>query len=143
MLLLKDCIKNLKAFKAEFGKQYGITKLGIFGSVARQENREDSDIDIVVEVNHPSLRLMYELEEALKDLFGCKVDLIRFRETLRPLFKNNLQKDVIYVWHSDQYEYANIDEEIIVSAINEDLLPLKVYWNNTEKEFAEERQEKQ
>lgn len=97
MLLLKDCIKNLKAFKAEFGKQYGITKLGIFGSVARQENREDSDIDIVVEVNHPSLRLMYELEEALKDLFGCKVDLIRFRETLRPLFKNNLQKDVIYV----------------------------------------------
>ena len=97
MLLLKDCIKNLKAFKAGFGKQYGITKLGIFGSVARQENREDSDIDIVVEVNHPSLRLMYELEEALKDLFGCKVDLIRFRETLRPLFKNNLQKDVIYV----------------------------------------------
>ena len=97
MLLLKDCIKNLKAFKAGFGKQYGITKLGIFGSVARQENREDSDIDIVVEVNHPSLRLMYELEEALKDLFGCKVDLIRFRDTLRPLFKSNLQKDVIYV----------------------------------------------
>ena len=97
MLLLKDCIKNLKAFKAEFGMQYGITKLGIFGSVARQENREDSDIDIVVEVNHPSLRLMYELREALNNLFGCKVDLIRFRETLRPLFKNNLQKDVIYV----------------------------------------------
>ena len=97
MLLLKDCIKNLEVFKAEFGKHFGITKLGIFGSVARQENREDSDIDIVVEVKHPTLRLMYELREALKNLFGCEVDLIRFRDTLRPLFKSNLQKDVIYV----------------------------------------------
>jgi len=40
---------------------------------------------------------MYELKSALKALFGCEVDLVRFRETLRPLFKTNIQKDVIYV----------------------------------------------
>ena len=97
MLVLQDCIKKLSDFKATFSQKYGITKLGIFGSVARRENTEDSDIDIVVEVQKPTLRIMYELNEALIELFNCKVDLVRFRDSLRPLFKSNIQKDVIYV----------------------------------------------
>jgi predicted nucleotidyltransferase len=48
MLVLQDCINKLGAFKQTSGKQFGISKLGIFGSVARQENTEDSDIDISV-----------------------------------------------------------------------------------------------
>ena len=97
MLVLQDCIEKLSAFKREFGRQYGITKLGIYGSVARQENTEDSDIDIVVEVEKPTLSLMYELKEMLKSLFKCEVDLVRFRSTLRPLFRSNILNDVVYV----------------------------------------------
>ena len=97
MLVLQDCVEKLSAFKREFGRQYGITKLGIFGSVARQENTEDSDINIVVEVEKPTLSLMYELKEMLKSLFKCEVDLVRFRSTLRPLFKSNNLNDVVYV----------------------------------------------
>ena len=97
MLVLQDCVEKLSAFKREFGRQYGITKLGIFGSVARQENTEDSDIDIVVEVEKPTLSLMYELREMLKSLFKCEVDLVRFRSTLRPLFRSNILNDVVYV----------------------------------------------
>ena len=97
MLVLQDCIEKLSAFKREFGRQYGITKLGIFGSVARQENTEDSDIDIVVEVEKPTLSLMYDLKEMLKSIFKCEVDLVRFRSTLRPLFKSNILNDVVYV----------------------------------------------
>lgn len=98
MLTLQDCTEKLAAFKDAFGSRYGITKLGIFGSVARQENTEDSDIDIVVEVQKPSLSLMYDLREALKNLFaGADVDVVRFRDTLRPLFKSNIQNDAIYV----------------------------------------------
>ena len=97
MLKRQDCIHKLFAFKQAFGKQYGITKLGIFGSVARQENTEDSDIDIVVEVEKPTLSRMYELNEALKNLFNCNVDLVRFRSTLRPLFKSNILNDAVYV----------------------------------------------
>ena len=97
MLVLKDCIDKLAAFKQTFGKQYGIIRLGIFGSVARQENTEDSDIDIVVEVEKPSLTLMYELKEKLKELFNCNVDIVRFRPTLRPLFKSNILNDAVYV----------------------------------------------
>ena len=93
MLVLQDCIEKLSAFKQTFGRQFGITKLGIFGSVARQENTENSDIDIVVEVEKPTLSLMYELRENLKALF----DFVRFRSTLRPLFKSNILNDVVYV----------------------------------------------
>ena len=53
---------------------------------------------IILEVQKPTLQLMYELKEALKQLFGCEVDLVRFRDSLRPLFKSNIQRDVIYVW---------------------------------------------
>jgi hypothetical protein len=97
MLVLQDCIEKLSAFKHDFGRQFGITKLGIFGSVARQENTEDSDIDIVVEVEKPTLSLMYELKEMLKSIFNCEVDLVRFRPTLRPLFRSNILNDVVYV----------------------------------------------
>ena len=97
MLELQDCINKLAEFKRAFAQKYDITKLGIFGSVARKENTEDSDIDIVVEVNKPSLKLMYELEEAMKQLFKCEVHLVRFRDSLRPHFKSNIEKDVIYV----------------------------------------------
>ena len=97
MLELQDCIHKLVAFKRTSGNQFGITKLGIFGSVARQENTEDSDIDIVVEVEKPTLSLMYELKDALDNLFKCNVDLVRFRSTLRPLLKKNILNDAVYV----------------------------------------------
>ncbi len=58
MLELQECINKLADFKSKFAQEYGITKLGIFSSVARKENTEDSDIDIVVEVQKPSLQLI-------------------------------------------------------------------------------------
>ena len=76
MLVLQDCIGKLSEFKQTFGSQFGITKLGIFGSVARQENTEDSDIDIVVEVEKPTLSLMYELREKLKALLRHRLLLL-------------------------------------------------------------------
>ena len=97
MLRLEECKQNLKGFKQTSGQKFGIINIGIFGSVARQENTEGSDIDIVVEVEKPSLSLMYELKEALKALFGCNVDLVRFRNSLRPLLKDNILNDIVYV----------------------------------------------
>lgn len=97
MVYLKDCKSKLAEFKSQFGDKFGIIRLGIFGSVAREENNENSDIDIVVEVEKPSLRIMYELEQSLKALFSCDVDLVRYRQSLRPLFKSNIQKDVVFV----------------------------------------------
>jgi len=98
MLIQKqECLDKLAAFKHVSGEKFGIKKLGIFGSVARNENREGSDVDIVVEISRPSLSLMYELRQTLKHLLGCEVDVVRYRDSLRPFFKSNIQNDVIYV----------------------------------------------
>lgn len=97
MIQLEDCKRKLSDFKQTSGLKFGIIRIGIFGSVARQENTPESDIDIVVEVEKPSLSVMYELKEALNLLFGCEIDLIRFRESLRPLLKHNILNEAIYV----------------------------------------------
>ena len=50
-----EIIEVLRRNKAEFADRYGVTSLGIFGSVARDEAKEDSDIDIVYETSTPNL----------------------------------------------------------------------------------------
>lgn len=97
MIRLQECIKQLADFKYQFGSEFGITKLGVFGSVARGENTEDSDVDIVVEVEKPTLLLMHNLHEALTSLLKCRVDLVRIRKTLRPLMLSNIKKEAVYV----------------------------------------------
>ena len=97
MLRLEECKRKLANFKKTSSLKYGLIRIGIFGSVARNENTEDSDIDIVVEWEKPSLSIMYDLRENLKLLFGCDVDLVRFRDSLRPMLKNNILNEAIYV----------------------------------------------
>lgn len=97
MLKRHECIERLREFQKESGQRLGITRLGIFGSVARQENDDDSDLDVVVELDRPTLRGMYEIEQSLSQLFKCKVDVVQMRPTLRPRLKHNINRDSIYV----------------------------------------------
>lgn len=97
MLQLEECKSKLAEFKTLFGEKFGVVRIGIFGSVARQQNTPESDIDIVVELSNPTYSLMCRLKEQLQNLFGCNVDLLRLRDSLRPVLKSNIQKDAIYV----------------------------------------------
>jgi predicted nucleotidyltransferase len=97
MITLQECLSKLADFKQEHGEQFGITRLGVFGSVARQENTDDSDIDIVVEVSKPTLSLMYQLRQTLSSVLGRTVDLVRMRDSLRPVFKSTIQQEAIFV----------------------------------------------
>ena len=59
---------------------------------------KEYDVTIVTFDNPESMNTsLYELKEALKVLFACEVDLVRYRDSLRPLFKSNIIRDVIYV----------------------------------------------
>ena len=97
MITLQECLSKLAIFKQEQGEQFGITRLGVFGSVARQENTDESDIDIVVEISKPTLSLMYQLRQALSSLLGRTVDLVRMRDSLRPVFKSTILQEAIFV----------------------------------------------
>lgn len=96
-LSLTDSKKKLSEFYLKYGASLGINRIGIFGSVARGENTDNSDIDIVVDVAHPSFMGMSEIRSRLQALFGCNVDLVRYRLSLRPLLRQNIDREAVYV----------------------------------------------
>lgn len=75
-------LRNYLSVKAE---DYGITKIGIFGSVARNEQTEDSDVDVCVEIKSPDLFVLVHIKDDLQNLFGKSVDIVRLRDNMNPM----------------------------------------------------------
>ena len=98
--MTQDIIINyLTEHKERFKKDFGITKIGLFGSYARNEAKNDSDIDILIELKK-DLTDIYEKNSLLKEImektFDKKVDVAR-EKYLKPLVKNKVLKEVKYV----------------------------------------------
>ena len=91
-------LNELRKYKPILEKKYGIVKLGIFGSVARGDMKNSSDIDIVVEIKNTDPFILLDIKEELSKLLGCKVDLIRLRKNINKILKKRIEKEVIYVW---------------------------------------------
>jgi len=87
----------LQRFKQEYGDEYGIMRIGIFGSVARNEHTEESDVDVLVEAPVLSLFSRIGIKHQLEAMMGVPVDVIRKTKYMRPRFKARIEKDVIYV----------------------------------------------
>jgi len=87
----------LQRFKEEYGTKYGITSIGIFGSVSRNEHTDESDVDVLVEAPVMSLFSRIDVKRQLEKLMGVPVDVIRKTEYMRPRFKARIEKEVIYV----------------------------------------------
>jgi len=72
--------------------RYGVTRLALFGSTARNAARGDSDLDILVAFDGPATSERYfGVQFYLEDLFGCTVDLVTekaLRAELRPFIEN-------------------------------------------------------
>ena len=87
----------LRKYKKHFSTTYGVTKIGLFGSYARDEQKEDSDIDIAVEIESKnSFRSFFGLKRELKEKLDKNVDL-GIESSLKPIVKKQILKDLIYV----------------------------------------------
>lgn len=96
--MLKDQALNiLKQFKNDSADQFGILRIGLFGSTVRNEATSDSDIDVVVETKTPNIFAIVHAKEALEKLFNSNVDVIRYREKMNPYLKNNIEKEAVFV----------------------------------------------
>jgi len=93
----EQILEYLKSHKDEFAKKYQITKLALFGSVARDESHENSDIDIAIDTKLSDYFLLYDFKESLEKAFGTKVDIVRVREKMNASLKKRILKDGIYV----------------------------------------------
>jgi len=92
-----DIIDFIAAHKDELVRTYGVRKIGLFGSYARGDVREDSDIDIVVELEKPDLFYLIGIKQTFEGAFRKKVDIVRLRDTMNIVLKQHLQQDAIYV----------------------------------------------
>ena len=89
-------LNTLQHFKQEYGAKYGITQIGFFGSVARGEQTEDSDVDVVVEASKLGLEIV-AIQQKLEEMFNKPVDLVRKTKYMRENFRNRIEQEAIYV----------------------------------------------
>ncbi|MGI8990769.1 MAG: nucleotidyltransferase family protein [Bryobacteraceae bacterium] len=93
----EDILAILRGFKRDCAEQYGILAIGIFGSFARDEAKEDSDVDVVFETNDPNLFRTARMKQALEARLARHVDLVRWREGMNGRLKTRIARDVRYV----------------------------------------------
>lgn len=92
-----EILELLRLFKAQSAAKYGLKRIGIFGSVARGEQTDQSDVDICYECEPPSLLTLEHIQSELEELLGCSVDLVRMREHMNSRLKQRILKESIYV----------------------------------------------
>jgi predicted nucleotidyltransferase len=94
-----EAIEILRSQRTVLAERYGARSLALFGSVARDEARPDSDVDILVEFERPvGLFGLFELQDYLEALLGCKVDL-GTNDSLKPRLRQRvLEERVVVTW---------------------------------------------
>jgi uncharacterized protein len=93
----EDILKFIAAEKAKFEQEFGLKRIGLFGSYARGEVREESDIDIVVEIEKPDLFHLIGIKQAIEEVLGTKVDIVRLRNKMNQTLRSRIERDAIYV----------------------------------------------
>ena len=75
----EEIINLLRQAKPELVREYGVKRLGLFGSYARGEQNEESDVDIVVEVDSSIGLRFVDLAETLESLLGIRTEVVSKR----------------------------------------------------------------
>jgi len=94
---LTEIEQILRAQRAYLAQEYGVIQMGVFGSYSRNEQRPDSDLDILIDLEQPpriSLIGLVELEEYLGELLGVQVDLA-IRKNLRKRIGQRILSEVV------------------------------------------------
>jgi predicted nucleotidyltransferase len=91
-----DVLRKIRALKPEFERLYGVSRIGVFGTVARDQARDDSDIDVVVVMADPDLFFLVHIKEALEAKLGRSVDIVHYRERMNAYLKEHIQNEAVY-----------------------------------------------
>lgn len=92
-----EILDYLISHKTELREKFGVVKIGLFGSFARDEQHEDSDIDLAIEIekDKKSLKNFFGLKRELETQFGKRIDL-GIETALKPIVKAQVEKEIIY-----------------------------------------------
>lgn len=96
MKTVQDYIAIVRQNSSKITNDFGIKSLRIFGSVSRNEQTENSDVDVCVETQTPNPFLLANFKEYLQGLFQCPVDVVRIHKNMNPFFRSRIERDGIY-----------------------------------------------
>jgi hypothetical protein len=93
----KEFVVTLGSLKGELESRFHVKSIGIFGSVARNENTETSDLDLIVDFSEPvGMFKFLELRDYLRLALSTDIDLTTPR-ALKPAIRQTVERDVLYV----------------------------------------------
>jgi len=92
----EEYIALIKAHSEELKATYGIKSLRLFGSVSRNEQSVESDVDVCVDMA-PKMFLVVRLKRFLENLLQCSVDVVRLHKHMNPFLLNEIERDGIYL----------------------------------------------
>jgi predicted nucleotidyltransferase len=90
-----DAIETLRRHRSEV-ETFSVNRIGVFGSHARGEDNEESDVDVLVEFERPTFDNFMDLIFFLEDLFGREVDLVT-TDALNPYIETIVIREVVWV----------------------------------------------
>ncbi|MCK4542408.1 MAG: nucleotidyltransferase family protein [Spirochaetales bacterium] len=94
---MKIDIEEIKRKILPVLQRYGVKRVGLFGSYVRGEMKEDSDIDILVEIEKDiSLLDFVGLKLEIEEILGRKVDLVEY-DTIKPLLRERILKEQVVI----------------------------------------------
>src|SRR3972149_11570132 len=97
MTNVEEIKRMLLQHKAELKKKFKVKTIGVFGSYVKGEQKQGSDVDVLVEFEEPvGLFEFMRLEYFLSDLLGVKVDLVS-KKALKPYIGEYIKREVVYV----------------------------------------------
>lgn len=92
-----EILAILRGVKRDYAEKYGILELGVFGSIARDEARQDSDVDICIKTETPNPFVLVHIKEAIEAITGRHVEIVRVRERMNPFLRERIEKEGLYV----------------------------------------------
>ncbi len=96
MYTLQSILHKLREHKPELQQKYPVSAIGVFGSYAREEATEQSDIDIAVEINAPMGLNFIAMADEIEALLGIKTDVVPLR-AIKPEYLQHITRDIKYV----------------------------------------------
>lgn len=92
----KETILNfLREHKGFLEEKFGITKIALFGSYAREDQTKESDIDLLIEAKEHDFDNRYDFKEFLEEVFNRKVDVCYF-DSVRKFIMHRIQEELAY-----------------------------------------------
>jgi len=92
-----DILRALVRFRDVKQDEFGIVRIGVFGSVARDEITDASDVDVVVELERPDLFTLVGIKQELEESLHRSVDVVRYRERMNASLRRRIEQEAVYV----------------------------------------------